>query len=733
VDPVDARLGRSEQVLDAGAHFAALVGRLPGGDAGSRERLGLRDVGMRDVRVLASRAGQRERDRGGNEQNSGVRRRFASHDVIRCNARAPRYSDAHSRAMAPPRAVVIPLGVPTEGRGLGLGLAALMHAFVHVEGGGVAIAQLHARRNDEPADAAPSPVEAFVPPQAWRDIAGRGDAPAGVGVVLTGAFEPPVEGHGTIQLLAYDARDGHTRARVDAPLDGAHAGASLVGAFDRLWSLLGGEIGAMRAIGDLDWDALESVLRAERCALHDPLRGGPHDRLAAMAHLGRAIGDAPRARYPIERLAAIALETAMGPALDERLAAAAARALERAVADAPDHAELAEALVALELRLGRLQDAERRTVAALATAPKRPRLYALLAQALRAQGKLDAALAALQAGLAEAAGDPLLCTERGTVLGARGDFAGAAAAWREALARDPVHPGAFTQLAALAVRTRDGAIAQSLVDAALAAPHAHPDVLRRSIQLALATEADGIARASRVSRLCTKLLEMLPDEPGASLAQARAMSTLGERVAARERLAHVLRVAPKSPAAAEAQPLMLALVDPAAGLELQSVLRAALSGSAADMPVIAARGRAAGMQHEVWTAWFAAGIAEKRLGRWQLAAQMFAAAIDASPGAPPAHNELAEALLQTDKPKEALEHAERLIALEGESAKSLLLLARTLAATDRPADARAAAERALAMQPSDPDVRALLARLKKREEGGTGWMARLLGALRKPR
>ena len=35
-----------------------------------------------------------------------------------------------------------------RGRGLGLGLAALVHAFTQIEGGGVAIAQLHARKNE---------------------------------------------------------------------------------------------------------------------------------------------------------------------------------------------------------------------------------------------------------------------------------------------------------------------------------------------------------------------------------------------------------------------------------------------------------------------------------------------------------------------------------------------------------------------------------------------------------
>src|SRR5262249_26496174 len=117
-------------------------------------------------------------------------------------------------AMVEPRVVIIPFGVPDEGRGLGLGLAALVHAFCQVDGGGLAIAQLHVRRVHEgdgsgvsptTDNRTPAPVEAFVPPAAWRDIAGRGEAPTGVRLVLTGAFEPPDDGSGALQLLAFDA------------------------------------------------------------------------------------------------------------------------------------------------------------------------------------------------------------------------------------------------------------------------------------------------------------------------------------------------------------------------------------------------------------------------------------------------------------------------------------------------------------------------------------------------
>ena len=47
--------------------------------------------------------------------------------------------------MASPRAVVIPFEVPDDGRGLGLGLAALVHSFAQIDGESVALAQLLAR------------------------------------------------------------------------------------------------------------------------------------------------------------------------------------------------------------------------------------------------------------------------------------------------------------------------------------------------------------------------------------------------------------------------------------------------------------------------------------------------------------------------------------------------------------------------------------------------------------
>jgi tetratricopeptide (TPR) repeat protein len=623
-------------------------------------------------------------------------------------------------------AVIIPFGVPSEGRGLGLGLAALVHSSARCDGGPLAIAQLHGRRKDEPPDAAPSLVEAFVPPQTWRDIAG--EAREGVEVVLTGVLEPPGDGDGKIQLLAFDARDGRTRAKVDATLDEASAGACLVSALEQIWLPLGGGIGTLEGVRNLSWEPLESVLRAERCALYDPQRGGPHDRLAAMAHLGRAIGDAPLARYPVERLAALGLEAASAPAPDAKLASAAARALARAIDDAPTHVELLEALAAMTLRLGQPREAERRLNTAIAMDPGRTRLYGLLSQALRAQGNLDGALAALEHGLATEDQDPSLLAERGMVHSAKGDLDAAAEAWRMALEREPVQPTAFASLAGLALRQGDAAAAQHLLDTALAAPRAHPDVLRRAVQLALATEQEGIARASRVSRLCAKLLEAAPSDAWASLTLARALVVLGDPTAARARLADVDRIAPVSSASAEAQLLRLTIADARADIELRSVLRAAGSADPRDLADVSARARRLATLHGAWSGWLAAAIAERRQQRWAAARSALGFALEMAPGATAVHLEMADVLLSLGNATGAVTHAERALALEGESPRALLVLARALSGMGREQDGRRVALRLLASHPALEEARALLAKLRPAEPP-RAWSARLMDML----
>jgi tetratricopeptide (TPR) repeat protein len=627
-----------------------------------------------------------------------------------------------------PRAIVIPFGVPTEGQGLGLGLAALVHATVQVEGSGVAVAQLHAGA-DVPERGPRAPVEAFVPPAAWQEIAGRGDAPASADVVITGSFEPPQGGPGMIQILAFDARSGRTRARVDAPVDDDRAGAALLAAIETLGSRLGGRVRDLDGLGDLRWEPLESVLRAERCAMHDPQRGGPHDRLAAMAHLERAIGDAPEAVYPTARLATLALETARGPApLDPRLLSAAVRALERAVDDAPANVGLMEALGALHLRSGKAREAERLASEAIALVPDRALPYALLSQSLRAQGNLDGALSVLAGGPRVSREDPAFVVERGMVHTERGDLGAAAVEWRRALSRDPVHPVAFCGLADVALRLGDTVVAQSLVDAALAAEQVHVDVLRRAVHLALTNEANGIARASRIARLCSQIVEATPADVGASLAWAQALLTLGETSEARARLAHVERTAPASAAAAEAQMVRLAMDDPRTEAEVKSVLRAAYTAPPSALADVSARARKLGTVHGAWPAWLAAGVADRQRGRWAAARAAVSVALEIAPGATPAHLEMVGVLIALDEPETAVHHGERAIALEGASPRALKILARALVAAGRRPAALEAARRALAIQPGDDELRALVSDLEHPESPTalSDWIRRLL-------
>lgn len=631
--------------------------------------------------------------------------------------------------MPGPKSVVIPFGVPAEGRGLGLGLAALVHSFAQIDGHSVALAQLLARRNDDTDEGPPAPVEAFVPPNAWRDLTGEASGPPDVGVVVTGAFEPPTEGSGLIQLLAFDARDGRTRARVEAPVEVERAGQGVLKAFEELLKGVGGELGVVGDIGDLSWEALESVLRAERCALHDPTRGGPHDRLAAMLHLGRAVGDAPAARFPAGRLAALALDTALAAPSDARLADAALRALTRAADDAPGQVDLLEATAALHLKMGNADGAAECVQRALERSPDRLRLYALLSEARRAQGDLSAALAAIELGMRTLPEDPVLCTEYGVVLAEQGNLPAAMGTWHRVLERTPMHPSAYTNLALVLSRGTDTVAAQGLVDQALAASSAHPEVLRRAIQLAITYEADGIARASRIARLAQALFDRAPDDAWGALMLARSLAQIGERKAAAARLADVERIAPNSAFASEAQRGKFALEDPRAAQELEAVLRAAFNADPVDLGVIAARGRKLATLHNVWIAWYAVGIAERRREGWPAARKAFESAVELSPGCTPAHIELVAVCVSLDDAQAALEHAHRAIALEGDTPRTLAVLATALLAAGRYDEAKSAIDRSLALDDKDEAHRALAERIRSGASPASGPISRIRDAM----
>ena len=57
--------------------------------------------------------------------------------------------------------------------------------------------------------------------------------------VVTGAFEPPTDGRGLIQLLAFDTKDGRTCAKVEAAVDGESAGKILADAREEIEAVHG--------------------------------------------------------------------------------------------------------------------------------------------------------------------------------------------------------------------------------------------------------------------------------------------------------------------------------------------------------------------------------------------------------------------------------------------------------------------------------------------------------------
>ncbi|MBK6463256.1 MAG: hypothetical protein IPF92_19960, partial [Myxococcales bacterium] len=278
-----------------------------------------------------------------------------------------------------------------------------------------------------------------------------------------------------------------------------------------------------------------------RCILHNPLRGGPHDRLAALLHLGRAVADAPGTRLPASRLASVALDAVLAQPTDTKVAAASLRALERAIDDAPTHPDLREAAAALRHRAGDHDAAEAHVLAALETHPERPRLYALLSEARRGRGDLAGAEEAIDRGLARCPLEPSLLTERGALALARGEPDVARARFSEALERAPGHPAALLSLLEMGARSSDPALLEEVAFRACAVEGVPVDVLRRTLRLygGLASGSAPRAaseRAGCLRRLAERVVRDGPD-PWAELTLARAPSSLELRVGARASLA----------------------------------------------------------------------------------------------------------------------------------------------------------------------------------------------------
>jgi len=555
-------------------------------------------------------------------------------------------------------------------------------------------------------------VETFLPLQAWRDLSSRGEAPPNVHLVVTGAFESPALGPGQVQLVAFDPRDGETRAVVEAHVDSARAGEALLEAFGDFCRKVDGDLGNMRDIGDLEWDALESVLRAERCLTYDIRRSAPYDRTAALVHLERAVEDAPASRFPAGRLAALAIEAVVN-GRDERLAGAAMRALRRALLAAPQHLTLLETSAALRVRTGDRAGAEEDALAAIAIDPARPRPYGILSEARRRLSNFDGALAAAERGLEVCPSDPVLLTERGVCLHRAGDARGAREALERALQSSPPFPGAFVNLAGVAVEAKDAVYAQSMVDRALAWRPTHPDISRQAIMLACLLEPEGVARSARIVALASAILEQLPADGWAALMLGRAQAQLGERDSALAALRLAEACAPGTHVAAEALRERLPLENPDLAVEVESVVRGASTADEADLPTIAARAKRLGDLHELWIAHYALGVAQRRLAAWEPARAAFERALSLAPGSPDLMLELIDVCIALGDGDAAVRYAEDARLLAGEGPRTLRALAQAERSRKNFERAMSWVQRALIYDPEDVDTRFLETELRE--------------------
>jgi tetratricopeptide (TPR) repeat protein len=604
--------------------------------------------------------------------------------------------------------VVVPFGVPDDGEGLGIGLAALVHGLVRMSGEHVALAQLLSK------DGAKT-VEAFVPPAAWKEIAKNGpDAPETqkLDVVVTGSFEPPSIGRGALELLAFDPKSGVVRAREETAFGTDDAGTVLAQAISAFCEKLDADAGAVESLRDLPWASLESVLYAERCFAPNPLKNGARDPFAALGHLERAISDAPEARFPAARLATCAMEAAFS-AQSPRLREAALRSVVRALSDAPAHVELLEAASAMELRFANPISAEARILSALEIAPNRGSLWALLCESRRTRNDHAGALEAVRSAMARGIEDPLLYTEEAVLHVDAGNNIEAIARFKDVLRRWPFFPSAFKNLAQMALRENDAVTAQSLVDAALTARmQLHPDVLRQGIELALRSESPGIARASRVLALARTLTQMVPQDAWARLVLSRALVDTGDKNGAVTALAAVEAIAPDSILAAEAQRGRFQIEGEHASLAVEAILRAAYGANPDELESLSARARKLVLEHDAWVCAFALGIVERRRQRWDAARDAFEEAIRRAPGCAAAHVELCGVHVSQKDGERAVACAEKARALEGDSARTLAVFATALLCAGRKEEAEAAIDRALALEPNNVHHRALSERIR---------------------
>lgn len=581
--------------------------------------------------------------------------------------------------------MLVPFWVPEGKATLGLGLALLLRDHLKIDVRDFRVAQLYGHVDDGPARV----VEAMVTPEQWAALA-RDSAPTSpVGIVITGAVEPPSDEPGLLLVAAFDPATGRQIARIEHELDEESAGATLATALSELqtaFPALRLNLGALRSV---EWTTLEYLIRAEVAAAHDPIRNERSDMMAALTYLGRAIDLQPEVTTSAEKLAALALD--LGGGADAKMTAAALRAVVRALDDAPSRAELIEAAATLMALAGEAKRAEILLNEAVAREPSHGKFYALLSMSLRAQGQFDAADSVLNKGFEIDPNETLLALERGEVQFLRGDQTGAVTAWLAVLA-GASDVRAFDRLAAFANETKDLGLAQTLVDFALTHREAAPPRLfRAAVALAYATEGEDLARAARLEKLLRAMLVHIPDDLWVLLHLSQELTNLGQRDEALKLLSRIDATASNTPLGAEAARVRFRAEHRDEAALIDNLVREAYEGLDEAMPALLERTRQVAEQCSVWSAQLAHAIVLARLERQSDAIRFLRRALDTGQGSPMVHHALGRVLVELDAAAEALPHAERAIALGGDAPAAFALLAEVLARVGRVDEARAIA------------------------------------------
>src|SRR5262249_26610614 len=137
---------------------------------------------------------------------------------------------------------------------------------------------------------------------------------------------------------------------------------------------------------------------------------------------------------------------------------------------------------------------------------------------------------------------------------------------------------------------------------------------------------------------------------------------------------------PATTFAAEAERGRFVLTDFQVAMEVEAIHRAAQSASRPELDLLSARAKRLATLYSVWSNWFTVGMVEARRAGWREARAALECAVALSGGCTPAVVELVSVCVAQGDADAALAYAERVCELEGQTARTLGVLATALLA-----------------------------------------------------